>query len=105
MGKPMHKEQRVQSASGGGLWSRALAAPVGTIGEAWTELLLAEAAHVLGAERLEVVERWQGIYATSAKQDILRATPAPGIDVVSLTTGVGMTVGLGLGARTIASWQ
>ncbi|MBC9944595.1 TIGR03364 family FAD-dependent oxidoreductase [Leucobacter sp. cx-328] len=73
--------------------------------EAWTELLLAEAAHVLGAERLEVVERWQGIYATSAKQDILRATPAPGIDVVSLTTGVGMTVGLGLGARTIASWQ
>ena len=71
--------------------------------ERWSRILLDETAALLGAERLEVVERWQGLYATSGVQDILRAEPLPGVSVVSLTTGVGMTVGLGLGARTIAA--
>ncbi|QZY51136.1 TIGR03364 family FAD-dependent oxidoreductase [Leucobacter tenebrionis] len=71
--------------------------------ERWSRLLLDEVAAVLGAPRLEVLERWQGVYATSTRQDILRAYPAPGVSVVTVTTGVGMTVGLALGARTVAA--
>jgi FAD dependent oxidoreductase TIGR03364 len=71
--------------------------------ERWTQLLLDETAALLAAPRLDVLERWQGLYATSDEQDILRAAPTPGVSVVTVTTGVGMTVGLALGARTIAS--
>lgn len=71
--------------------------------ERWSELLLGEVASLLGTERLEVLERWQGIYATSADRDLLRETPLPGVSVVSVTTGVGMTIGPALGARTIAA--
>lgn len=71
--------------------------------ERWSELLLGELASLLGAERFEVLERWQGIYATSADRDLLRESPMPGVTVVSVTTGVGMTIGPALGARTIAA--
>lgn len=71
--------------------------------ERWSQILLDEIAALLGASRLEVLERWQGLYATSPRQDVLRAEPAQGISVVSVTAGIGMTIGLGLGARTIAS--
>lgn len=71
--------------------------------ERWSQILLDEVASVLGAGRLEVLERWQGLYATSAKGDLLKARPAPGVTAITLTTGVGMTVSLGLGARTIAA--
>ncbi len=58
----------------------------------------------LGAElfgRLLVVrERWQGVYAKAPK-DFLRVAPADGIRVVSVTTGIGMTTGLGLGRSVI----
>ncbi|MHA3685248.1 TIGR03364 family FAD-dependent oxidoreductase [Leucobacter sp. HY1910] len=72
--------------------------------ERWSDILLAEAAALLGTERLEVLERWQGVYATSTKQQLLVAEPTPGVHVVSVTTGTGMTVGLGLGARTVAGF-
>lgn len=71
--------------------------------ERWSQILLDEAASVLGAPRLEVLERWQGLYATSSAGDLLLAHPAPGVTVITLTTGIGMTVSLGLGARTIAA--
>ena len=71
--------------------------------ERWSEILLGEVAKLLRTPRLDVLERWQGLYATSSRQEVLRATPAPGVSVVSLTTGVGMTTGLALGARTVAA--
>lgn len=64
--------------------------------------LLAEFADLLGVRRLRVRERWLGAYAISPAQDLLVASPAPGLSAVAVTTGVGMTVALGLGARTIA---
>ena len=73
--------------------------------ERWSQILLADIADLLGADRLEVLERWQGLYATSDRQDVLRAEPLPGVSVVSVTTGVGMTVGLALGARTVSALQ
>ena len=45
-------------------------------------------------------QRWQGVYA-KAPQDFLRAEVADGIRVVSVTTGSGMTCGLGLAESVI----
>lgn len=72
--------------------------------ERWSDLLLADAAALLGAPRLAVLERWQGIYASSSERELLREEPIPGVSVVTVTTGIGMTVGPALGARTIASF-
>ncbi|QIM18033.1 TIGR03364 family FAD-dependent oxidoreductase [Leucobacter coleopterorum] len=70
-----------------------------------SQILLGEVAALLGAERLEVLERWQGLYATSQRQDILCEEPLPGVTAVTVTTGTGMTVGLALGARTVAALE
>lgn len=70
--------------------------------ERWSQILLDEVAALLGVRQFEVLERWQGLYATSRRQDILREEPLPGVTVITVTTGIGMTVGLALGARTIA---
>ena len=45
-------------------------------------------------------QRWQGVYA-SAPQDFLIESPAAGVHVVAVTTGIGMTTGLGLGESVI----
>lgn len=49
---------------------------------------------------LTVRQRWQGVYAT-APQEFLRVAPADGIRVVAVTTGIGMTTGLGLAESVI----
>lgn len=94
----MHKEQRVQSPGGGGFWSRALAAPVGTIGEAWTELRTHKLRVILSLigiavavaalttvvalgefqkqSALENQERWGGRIAT-IRIDAMNTTGAP----------------------------
>ena len=63
------------------------------------ELLLERATELFGA-RLRVRERWQGVYA-SAPDEFLVASPAPSVRVVSVTTGIGMTTGLGLADRVV----
>jgi FAD dependent oxidoreductase TIGR03364 len=60
-----------------------------------SELLLREGARLFGAP-LTVRRRWRGVYAHSAMTDFLIAEPAPGVRVVSVTSGVGMTTALGL---------
>ncbi len=69
-------------------------------GEPAFEALLSLARDLFGVRELRVRERWQGVYA-SAPDDFLIATPLPGVRVVSVTTGIGMTTGLGLGERVI----
>ncbi|WP_214413602.1 TIGR03364 family FAD-dependent oxidoreductase [Sphaerisporangium fuscum] len=58
-------------------------------------LVLAETARLLGVRRLTVRERWRGVYA-SAGRPFLVATPMPGVRVVSVTSGIGMTTAFGL---------
>ncbi|MCK9794273.1 TIGR03364 family FAD-dependent oxidoreductase [Isoptericola sp. 4D.3] len=48
-----------------------------------------------------VVERWQGTYATAPGREFLVAEPAPGVHVATVTTGIGMTTGLGLAADVL----
>lgn len=58
---------------------------------------------VLSGHDLTVIERWQGIYASSPRGPLLVADVAEGVTVVSVTSGVGMTVGFGLAERNTAT--
>ncbi|ROO88166.1 FAD dependent oxidoreductase TIGR03364 [Actinocorallia herbida] len=64
------------------------------------DLVLAETAKLLGAPSLTVRERWRGVYA-SAPEPFLIATPAEGVRVVSVTSGIGMTTALGLAPEVL----
>ena len=70
--------------------------------ETW-DVLLDRIRAVLGMQRLEVVERWQGVYASSTQHPYLVAEPEPGVTAVSVTSGVGMTISLGLAAKVFAA--
>jgi len=59
------------------------------------ELVLREGARLLGSP-LTVRRRWRGVYAHSPTTDYLTAAPYPGVRVVSVTSGIGMTTALGL---------
>jgi FAD dependent oxidoreductase TIGR03364 len=51
---------------------------------------------------LDVIERWLGIYASSSVAPILVRETQPGVTVVSVTSGVGMTLSFGLAHRNIS---
>lgn len=67
--------------------------------EATSEILLARVSSILEAGELEVLERWQGVYASSAKQPYVVVEPDPDVTVVCVTSGVGMTIAFGLARR------
>ncbi|MFJ5955423.1 TIGR03364 family FAD-dependent oxidoreductase [Paenarthrobacter sp. NPDC092416] len=69
--------------------------------EAVTETLNTEIAARIG-EPLEIVQRWQGIYASSEVAPILVRDVQPGVTVVSVTSGVGMTLSFGLAHRNVS---
>jgi D-hydroxyproline dehydrogenase subunit beta len=56
---------------------------------------LRETAQLLGVPGLTVKQRWRGVYA-SAPQSTLVADVSPTATVVSVTSGIGMTIGHGL---------
>ncbi|AJT43023.1 hypothetical protein UM93_09800 [Psychromicrobium lacuslunae] len=72
------------------------------LAESVSELLLDRVAALLGVAQLTVLERWQGIYASSPLQPYLVSTVAPGVTLVSVTSGVGMTISFGLAQRVLA---
>lgn len=78
---------------------RAVDAPVFQ-DEAGYAVLLRLLTDLLGVD-LEVVERWQGTYATAPDREFLVAEPEPGVHVATVTTGIGMTTGLGLAADVL----
>ncbi|GGG24088.1 oxidase [Rhodococcoides trifolii] len=67
------------------------------------DLLLREGARLLGAP-LTVLRRWRGIYATSPHTEFLTASPAPNVQVVSVTSGIGMTTAFGLAPHVLDSF-
>jgi len=62
-------------------------------------LVLAEATALLGVERLDVREHWQGVYPSMPGDPFLVAEPLAGVWVVEVVSGVGMTAALGLAPR------
>ncbi|QJW35048.1 TIGR03364 family FAD-dependent oxidoreductase [Cellulosimicrobium protaetiae] len=69
--------------------------------EAGFEVLLRLARDLFGRDDLAVVERWQGTYASAPDRELLLAEPEPGVHVATVTTGIGMTTGLGLAADAL----
>ncbi|WP_101525566.1 TIGR03364 family FAD-dependent oxidoreductase [Nocardioides houyundeii] len=68
--------------------------------EAVSALVLREAGRLFGAE-LAVLRRWRGVYAHSPSTDFVTASPEPGVRVVSVTSGIGMTTAFGLAQAVI----
>ena len=72
------------------------------------ELLLAEAATLLGAARLDVRERWLGVYPSPAAGHLAGAgnhlavsAPFAGARVVEVISGLGMTMSLGAASSVL----
>ena len=74
------------------------------LAEPTSDILLEAIATILGAAELRVVERWQGVYASSAQRPFLIAEPEPGVTVAIVTSGVGMTISLGLAEKTFGTF-
>jgi D-hydroxyproline dehydrogenase subunit beta len=71
-------------------------APLPFQDERLDDLLLEEAARLIGSDRLDVRQRWRGVYAHSPRTEFLVSAPAPGVRAVAVTAGIGMTTALGL---------
>ena len=69
--------------------------------ESTDRLLLTETARLLGVEHLDVIERWAGVYASAPDEFLVRDLDDR-TTLVVVTSGIGMTTGLGLAARTLA---
>jgi FAD dependent oxidoreductase TIGR03364 len=65
------------------------------------ELLLAEARRLLGADAIEVRERWIGVYPSAPGRDFVETAPFEGARVVEVTSGLGMTMALGHAASVL----
>ena len=68
--------------------------------EAAFDAFLEEARALFAVDRLRVLERWQGVYATGPDEFLIEE-PEPGVHVIAATTGIGMTCGFGLAEHTI----
>lgn len=70
--------------------------------EAGFDALIAEAKTMFGVDRIEVTERWQGVYSSAPDSEFLLVEPVPGVHVVTVTTGIGMTTSMGLAEAGLA---
>lgn len=70
--------------------------------EAGFDALIAETKAMFGVDRIEVTERWQGVYSSAPDSEFLLIQPIPGVHVVTVTTGIGMTTSMGLAEAGLA---
>ena len=70
--------------------------------EAVDRILIELAEHTLGGS-VEVLERWQGVYGARGPGPFSVLCAAEGVSAVLMHTGLGMSVGLALGERTMAA--
>lgn len=73
------------------------------LAEATSTRLLEEIRSILAVDRLDITQRWQGVYASSDRGPLLVRDAAPGVTVVSVTSGIGMTVSFGLAERNVSA--
>ncbi|XVS62013.1 hypothetical protein ACQPYE_27580 [Actinosynnema sp. CA-299493] len=60
------------------------------------DLVLREAARLLGVPALTVRRRWTGVYASVPDEFLIAAPQHPTTQVVPVTSGIGMTTAFGL---------
>jgi D-hydroxyproline dehydrogenase subunit beta len=63
-------------------------------------LILDFAAKYLRVPSLEIAETWHGVYARHPEHAFVRTSPAAGIRVVTVTSGIGMTMSFGIAEET-----
>lgn len=66
------------------------------------QAILDEARAMFGFEAPRVIERWQGVYASAPGSNFLSREVEPGVRVLTVTSGNGMTCGLGFAERELA---
>ena len=70
------------------------------LSEQTSDTLLTAAAHLLGSGQFQVLQRWQGVYASSPRQSFLIENVSDTVTAVSVTSGIGMTISFGLARKT-----
>jgi FAD dependent oxidoreductase TIGR03364 len=70
------------------------------LAEPTSDILLEHITRILGIRIPRVLERWQGIYASSPQHPYLLANPVPGVSTAIVTSGVGMTISFGLAEKS-----
>lgn len=64
-------------------------------------LILNYAREYLRVPALEIAQRWHGVYAKHPEKPYLRIAPAEGVRVVTVTSGIGMTISFGLAEENL----
>ena len=70
--------------------------------DAIDNLMLTYIRTFLNAPDLTIAQRWFGVYAKHPEKPYLSLQPAPGVRIVTSPGGAGMTLSMGVGARTVA---
>jgi len=65
------------------------------------DILLDHTRKLFGVNDIEISERWQGVYCSAPDQEFLIEEPVERTHVVTVTTGIGMTTGMGLAANSV----
>jgi FAD dependent oxidoreductase TIGR03364 len=65
-------------------------------------LILSYTKDYLRVPTLEIAETWHGVYAKHPQHSFLSVSPTPGVRVVTVTSGIGMTISFGLAEQTFA---
>jgi len=65
------------------------------------ELILAYAQQYLRVPNLKIAETWHGVYAKHTEKPFLRLAPRENLRIVTVTSGVGMTLAFGLAEQTL----
>lgn len=73
------------------------------LSESTTANLLQAAAKVLDVDSFAIRERWQGIYASSEVSPVLVRDITEAITLVSVTSGIGMTISFGLAEANLTA--
>src|SRR5215467_10850254 len=64
------------------------------------ELILDYAREYLRVPRMEIAETWHGVYAKHPEHAYMRFSPAEGVHVITVTSGIGMTMSFGIAEET-----